>query len=113
MNHIKSLAKYLLDQRTELEEFFMSALVQVKKEIATNRYVGTEYLQCVLNVCVCRDRYRHTAQAAYQQRMLDATVGKAEFPHIKTFRPVLTSTSSVYHDMAEAESWSVASCFHR
>lgn len=41
MNHIKSLAKCLLDQRTEMEEFFLSALTQVKKEIAANRYAET------------------------------------------------------------------------
>ena len=56
---------------------------------------------------MCRQQYRHNAQVVYHQRMSDATSGKAEFPNIKTFRPVLTSTSSVYHDMEEAERWLV------
>ncbi|KAL5474689.1 hypothetical protein EMCRGX_G026673 [Ephydatia muelleri] len=60
----------------------------LKREIAANRH-----------------QYRHNAQAVYHQRMSDATRGKAEFPHIKTFRPVLTSTSNVYQDMEEAERW--------
>ena len=35
--HIRRLARQLLDQRTELEQFFIEALGEVKKEIAANR----------------------------------------------------------------------------
>ena len=35
--HIKKLARQLLDQRTELEQFFLDSLAHVKKEIETNR----------------------------------------------------------------------------
>lgn len=37
MNRVKRLAKNILDQRTELERFFLDALAQVKKEISDNQ----------------------------------------------------------------------------
>lgn len=37
MNKVKRLAKNILDQRTEMERFFLEALEQVKMEIASNR----------------------------------------------------------------------------
>ncbi len=37
--HVKKLARKILDQRSELEEFFLEALAHVKKEIETNRSV--------------------------------------------------------------------------
>ena len=33
MKHIKRLAQHILDQRTEMEEFFMDSLEHVRKEI--------------------------------------------------------------------------------
>ena len=39
MNKVKRLAKNILDQRTELERFFLDALDQVKREIGANQYV--------------------------------------------------------------------------
>lgn len=37
MNKVKKLAKNILDQRTEMERFFLDSLAQVKEEISTNR----------------------------------------------------------------------------
>lgn len=37
MNKVKRLAKNILDQRTELERFFLESLEQVKLEIAANQ----------------------------------------------------------------------------
>ena len=37
MNHVKRLAKKILDQRSEVEQFFLEALAHAKKEIAANR----------------------------------------------------------------------------
>lgn len=37
MNRVKKLAKNILEQRTEMERFFLEALEQVKLEIAANR----------------------------------------------------------------------------
>lgn len=38
VNHVKRLARRILEQRSEVEQFFLDALAQVKKEIAANRY---------------------------------------------------------------------------
>ena len=37
MNKVKRLAKNILDQRTELERFFLESLEQVRLEIAANQ----------------------------------------------------------------------------
>lgn len=37
MNKVKKLAKNILDQRTEVERFFLEGLETVKKEIAAER----------------------------------------------------------------------------
>lgn len=37
MNKVKKLARNILDQRTEVERFFLDALDQVKKEIIAHR----------------------------------------------------------------------------
>ena len=39
MAHVKRLARRILEERTEMETFFMEALTHVRKEIAANRYV--------------------------------------------------------------------------
>ena len=41
---IKKLAKNILDQRTEMERFFLEALEHVKLEIAANRWVDCPLL---------------------------------------------------------------------
>ena len=38
MNHIKRLARKILGERSEVEQFFLEAVAHVKKAIATNRY---------------------------------------------------------------------------
>ncbi len=37
MNHVKRLARRILEQRSEVEQFFLDALAHVKREIAANR----------------------------------------------------------------------------
>jgi len=37
MNKVKKLARNILDQRTEVERFFLDALDQVKKEVIAHR----------------------------------------------------------------------------
>ncbi|XP_064602110.1 basal body-orientation factor 1-like [Liolophura sinensis] len=86
MNKVKRLARNILDQRTELERFFLESLEQVKREISANQA-----------------QYRHDAHLAYQQKMLAAHAGKAEFPKIRTFNKSETSTNSVYKDLEAAE----------
>ena len=86
LKHIKRLGKRILDQRTETETFFLTALSQVKEEIVANR-----------------SQYRKDAETAYHSRMLEAQKGKAPFPRTRTFRKLPNSTNSVYSDLEEAE----------
>jgi len=86
LKHIKRLGKRILDQRTEIERFFLDALDQVKEEIVSNR-----------------SQYRKDAESAYHQRMMEAQKGKVPFPRTRTFRKLPNSTNSVYTDLEEAE----------
>jgi len=43
MNHVKRLARRILDQRSDVEQFFLESLTLVKKEIATNRWAFSNY----------------------------------------------------------------------
>ncbi|KAJ8045051.1 Basal body-orientation factor 1 [Holothuria leucospilota] len=89
MNKVKKLAKTILDQRTEMEQFFLQSLEIVKKEIAANRA-----------------KYLRDATTAYQKKMLEAHGGKAQYPKIRNFQQSETSTNSVFDDIKAAESWS-------
>jgi len=86
MNKVKRLAKNILDERTELERFFLMSLDQVKAEVAANQA-----------------QYRKDAHAAYRQKMLEAHAGKGEFPKIRTFGANENSTNSVFRDVEAAE----------
>ncbi|EDO37303.1 predicted protein, partial [Nematostella vectensis] len=89
MNKVKRLAKNILDQRTELEQFFLDSLEYVKNEIS----------------CI-RAQYRRDAQAVYHNRMLAAHAGQADYPRVRTFKSSDTSTNNVFEDLREAEKWS-------
>ena len=52
---------------------------------------------------ITREQYRRDAQKAYQEKMLAAHTGKAEFPKIRTFNKSTASTNSVYKDLEAAE----------
>lgn len=39
MAHVKRLARRILDERSEVEIFFIEALAHVRREIAANRYI--------------------------------------------------------------------------
>uniref|UniRef100_A0A8C0JE25 Basal body-orientation factor 1 n=1 Tax=Chelonoidis abingdonii TaxID=106734 RepID=A0A8C0JE25_CHEAB len=88
MNRVKKLAKNILDERSEVESFFLEALDQVKREIVSSR-------KC----------YKQVAQVAYQKKMMEAFAGKEEYPKIRTFNSNAHSTNSVYRDLQEAEKW--------
>ncbi|KAF7665812.1 hypothetical protein LDENG_00130550 [Lucifuga dentata] len=91
LSRIKRLAGSIVDQRTELEQFFHEALFQVKREITASRL-----------------QYRQEALQAYHRRMREATAGKLKFPQICTFHKSPHSTNCVYSDMEEAERWTHA-----
>jgi hypothetical protein len=90
MIEVKKLGKTLIEQRTELETFFLDALQYVKKQIALNR-----------------TQYRKDAFHAYQNRMLTAHHGQGDYPRIRTFKETFHefSTNSVFHDLEEATRW--------
>ncbi|XP_074959564.1 basal body-orientation factor 1 isoform X1 [Phalacrocorax aristotelis] len=86
MNRVKKLARNILNERTEVERFFLDALEHVKQEIISSR-----------------KHYKKKAQTAYYRKMMEACAGKEEFPKIKTFKSNINSTNSVYRDLEEAE----------
>ena len=46
---------------------------------------------------LCSVQCRHDAEVAHQQKLLDACVGKAQFPKARTFGKTDTSTNHVFH----------------
>ena len=88
LGHIKGLASSIVEQRTELEQFFHQSLAQVKQEIEASRL-----------------QYKKEALQAYRWRLREATAGKLKFPPIRTFRQTPHSTNSVYSDMEAAATW--------
>ncbi|XP_072195401.1 basal body-orientation factor 1 [Excalfactoria chinensis] len=88
MNRVKKLARNILNQRTEVERFFLDALEHVKQEIIASR-----------------KHYKEKARAVYYRKMMEACAGKEDFPKIKTFNSNMNSTNSVYRDLEEAEKW--------
>lgn len=97
MRQVRQLGKTLIDQRSQLETFFIDSLNYVKKQIAANRL-----------------QYRKDAFNAYQTRMLTAHQGQGDYPKIRTFSPAANefSTNSVFHDLEEATKWfSISSIF--
>ncbi|XP_036061723.1 basal body-orientation factor 1 isoform X2 [Onychomys torridus] len=90
MNRVKKLAKNILDERTEVEQFFLDALYQVKQQILVNR-----------------KHYKQIAQAAFNLKMRTACAGRTEYPRIRTFDGKEHSTNSVNQDLMEAEKWPI------
>ncbi|XP_026164430.1 basal body-orientation factor 1 [Mastacembelus armatus] len=88
LENIKRLASTIVEQRTELEQFFHEALTQVKEGILASRV-----------------QYKKEALQAYHWRLREATAGKLKFPPIRTFRKSPHSTNSVYADMEAAAVW--------
>lgn len=88
LGNIKRLAGTIVEQRTELEQFFHEALAQVKQEIAASRL-----------------QYKKEALQAYRWRLREATAGKLKFPPIRTFHKSPHSTNSVHSDMEAAARW--------
>ncbi|XP_048218772.1 basal body-orientation factor 1 isoform X2 [Perognathus longimembris pacificus] len=88
MNRVKKLARNILDERTEVERFFLDALHQVKQQIL-----------------VSRKNYKQLAKAAFNLKMRTACAGRTEYPQIRTFDGREYSTNSVNQDLIEAEKW--------
>lgn len=68
-------------------------------------YLRITFIQSALSISFYRIQYRKDAQNAYQQRMLEAHAGHADFPRVRTFRKLDSSTNNVFDDLKEAERW--------
>ncbi|KAG8448926.1 hypothetical protein GDO86_015843 [Hymenochirus boettgeri] len=88
MNRVKKLARNILEERTEVENFFLEALEQVKQEIVSSR-----------------NYYQQMAQSAYHSKMMQAAIGRDQYPKIRTFHNKEHSTNDVNQDLSEAEKW--------
>lgn len=88
LGHIKRLARAVVEQRTELEQFFCEALDQVKQEIRESR------LRC-----------KEEELQAYRWRLREATAGRMKFPPIRTFRENSHSPNPVRSDTEVAARW--------
>ncbi|XP_029349310.1 basal body-orientation factor 1-like [Echeneis naucrates] len=88
LRHIKWLSSTIVEQRTELEQFFHESLAQVKQEIIAGRL-----------------KYKKESLQAYRCKLREATAGKLKFPPIRTFHKSPHSTNSVYSDMEAAATW--------
>ncbi len=90
MNKVKKLAKNILEQRSDIERYFLESLDFVRKQVATNR-----------------NEYRKEANAVYNNKMIAAHLGQIEYPKIRTFSKKFeaNSTNSVFKDLEQAEKW--------
>jgi len=90
MNKVKKLAKNILEQRSDIERYFLESLDFVRKQVATNR-----------------NDYRKEANAVYNNKMLAAHLGQIEYPKVRTFSKKFeaNSTNSVFKDLEQAEKW--------
>jgi len=89
MKKIKLLAKKVIDERSELERFFIEALDHVCRQIRSSR-----------------GSYVKTAKSKYHSQMAAAANGKAPLPPVKTFGANTTnSTNTVLKDLQAAENW--------
>jgi hypothetical protein len=86
MNKVKKLGKTILEQRSELEIFFLDALQNVKRHIIYNRL-----------------QYQKDALNAYQNRMLT----QGDHTKTRTFNETLQelNTNNVFQDLGESSKW--------
>lgn len=88
LGHIKRLARAVVEQRTELEQFFCEALDQVKQGIRESR------LRC-----------KKEELQAYRLRLREATAGRMKFPPIRTFHENSHSPNPVHSETEVAARW--------
>ncbi|CAH8838017.1 unnamed protein product [Trichobilharzia szidati] len=81
MNRICGLASKILQQRSEIEEFFISSLDYVRDEIKVNQ-----------------NNYIHDSKSAYEASLRLAHCGKSTYPPVRTFQNKMSSTNNVYDD---------------
>lgn len=85
---IKKLAKNILEQRSEIEQFFLDSLEYVKNEITETRAQQWQ-----------------EAQQQYNQRMRLAHSGRSTYPKIRTFTKSEASTNTILTELDYGRSW--------
>lgn len=85
MQHVKQLAKTIVDKRREVEEFFHEALNHVRQEIIASKLQN-----------------KKEALQDYQQKFREATAGMIKFPPI---RSINRSPNYLYADMEASAQW--------
>lgn len=88
LGHIRRLARAIVEQRTELEQFFCEALDQVKQEIRESR------LRC-----------KKQELQAYRWKLREATAGRMKFPPIRTFQENNPGPNTVHSETEVAARW--------
>jgi len=89
MKKVKLLAKKVIDERSDMEKFFIEALDYVCRQIRNSR-----------------GSYVKSAKSAYHAQMAAAANGKADLPPVKTFGAKQPhSTNAVQKDLQAAEDW--------
>lgn len=87
MNKVKKLGKTILEQRTEMEIFFLDALQNVKRQIVYSRL-----------------QHHKDALTAYQNRMLSTQHGQHEHSRMKTFNETFQELDT-FSDLEEKSKW--------
>ena len=87
MNKVKKLGKTILEQRTEMEIFFLDALQNVKRQIVYSRL-----------------QHHKDALNAYQTRMLGTQHGQSEHSRMRTFNETFQELDT-FSDLEEKSKW--------
>jgi len=86
---VKTLAKKVVDERAEMERFFIEALDEVAERIKDSR-----------------QNYVKSTKTQYHAQMAAAAAGRGAMPSVKTFsKGGYNSTNTVQKDIAEASDW--------
>jgi aspartate/tyrosine/aromatic aminotransferase len=86
MKKVKFLAKKVIDERSDLQRFFIEALDHVRKQIQSSR-----------------NNFVKSAKSHYHSQMAAAANKKGMLPPVKTFGYNPNSTHAVDKDLQEAE----------
>ncbi|CAJ0945749.1 unnamed protein product [Ranitomeya imitator] len=89
IKRVKKLAHNILQERTQVEQFFLEAMEHVRQEIKSSR-----------------NYYQKVAQVAYHSQMRKAATGAEQYPKVRTFHNKKHSSNDVSHDLMAADNWS-------
>ncbi len=90
INKVKKLGKTILEQRSELESFFLDALQSVKRQIVYNRL-----------------QYQKDAFNTYQNRMLNTHHGQNDHSRMRILNEAFQefNANTVFQELEESSKW--------